>query len=166
MLQRVYDADHITVDFSDTSDAYYTINDYVTNKTDGRLGNVVTVNDLKEAQLMLISAIYFKGQWTVRTRYCVVDTAIINFLMFEYILQIPFNRSDTRPEIFYDELGQPLGQVDMMYQVGPFAYTSIAALNGHVLELPYGLQKRLSMILILPKRGKQTEATISNVWKL
>lgn len=64
-LQRVYDADHITVDFRDPVEAFYTINDYVTGKTQGRLGNIVTLEDIKEAQLMLISAIYFKGQWKV-----------------------------------------------------------------------------------------------------
>lgn len=65
-LQRVYDADHITVDFREPIDAFYTINDYVMDKTQGRLGNIVTLDDIKEAQLMLISAIYFKGQWKVK----------------------------------------------------------------------------------------------------
>lgn len=69
-LQRVYDADHVTVDFRDAVEAFYTINDYVMDKTHGRLGNVVTLDDLKEAQLMLISAIYFKGQWKV----CILET--------------------------------------------------------------------------------------------
>lgn len=41
----------------------------------------------------------------------------------------------------------------MMYQKGVFGYTSIADLDAHVLQLPYGHENRLSMIIMLPKRG-------------
>lgn len=46
-----------------------------------------------------------------------------------------------------------LGEVQLMFQQGPFAYTAVAELESHLLELPYG-NKELSMILILPRKGK------------
>lgn len=66
-------------------------------------------------------------------------------------------------ETFYDEFSRPLGDVNMMYQSGSFAYTSVAALNAHVLELPYGVQERLSIILILPKKGDSVVNAIASL---
>lgn len=42
----------------------------------------------------------------------------------------------------------------MMTQNGTFVYAGIQDLEAHVLELPYGTQNRLSMLVILPKKGK------------
>lgn len=50
----------------------------------------------------------------------------------------------------------------MMAQEGNFAYvTNLEGLDGYILELPYGKQDRLSMIIVLPKRG----FTLANVAK-
>lgn len=43
----------------------------------------------------------------------------------------------------------------MMYQVGPFPAASIPAINATVLELPYGVEDRLSMLLLLPFKTSQ-----------
>lgn len=40
----------------------------------------------------------------------------------------------------------------MMFQRGPFTYTGITELESHVLELPYGTEDRLSMIILLPRK--------------
>lgn len=139
-LSRVYAADQVAVDFHDTNDAYYVINEYVEARTNGKLGKVVQLEDLKDAQMLLISAIYFKGQWTY-----------------------PFNASLTSEEPFYDEYGLSVGNVQMMYQKGVFAYTSIASLESHILELPYGQENRLSMIILLPKRGVSLQTVIQRI---
>lgn len=41
----------------------------------------------------------------------------------------------------------------MMFQRGAFSFTGINELDSLVLELPYGDQDRLSMILLLPRQG-------------
>lgn len=64
-LLRVYEADQVPVNFHDAIDAYHTINDYVNAKTHGKISKIVTIDDLKDAQMILVSAIYFKGQWMV-----------------------------------------------------------------------------------------------------
>lgn len=65
---------------------------------------------------------------------------------------MPFNRSYTTEEQFFDEFGNLVGNVNMMFQRGPFSYTAIAELESHVLELPYGKEDRLSMIILLPRK--------------
>ena len=43
----------------------------------------------------------------------------------------------------------------MMYQRGVFALTEIPEINSHVIELPYGKEDRLSMIILLPAKRVQ-----------
>lgn len=64
-LDNIYDADHMPVDFHNSYDTFNRINKYVSDKTHGRIQRIVNMDDLKEAQMILISAIFFKGQWKV-----------------------------------------------------------------------------------------------------
>lgn len=81
--------------------------------------------------------------------------------------QYPFNASATRTEPFYDESGAVITQVPMMVQEGNFAYvTNMQGLDGYVLELPYGTQDRLSMIIVLPKRGFKLNDIAANLKEL
>lgn len=69
-------------------------------------------------------------------------------------LQLPFNKSYTDKRPFHGEDGKVIREVDMMYKIANFNYASMPELQGHVLELPYGKENRLSMLLILPKQGR------------
>lgn len=73
------------------------------------------LDDLTDAQIFMVSALYFKGTWLS-----------------------PFNRSETRRDIFYDEKQNKLGEVDMMYQMSFFPYSRIEWIGGYAIELPYG----------------------------
>lgn len=42
----------------------------------------------------------------------------------------------------------------MMYQIGSFPAASIPALNATVLELPYGVENRLCMLILLPYKTR------------
>lgn len=54
-----------------------------------------------------------------------------------------------------------------MSQEGNFAYvTNVEGLDGYVLELPYGEQNRLSMIIVLPKRGFNLNDVTKNLMVL
>lgn len=68
-------------------------------------------------------------------------------------MKIPFNKSLTKEEEFFDEDGKSLGKVNMMTNRGEFLYAPILEIDSHVLELPYGKEERLAMIIFLPKRG-------------
>lgn len=64
-LENVYHADHLPVNFADIVASHNTINDYVNEKSHGKIKRIVNYDDLQNAQMMLISAIYFRGQWKV-----------------------------------------------------------------------------------------------------
>lgn len=138
-IERIYGADLKPVDFTQ----YQTIdviNDYVSRATKGRFNKVVKSTDVKDANMLLISAIFFKGQW-----------------------KIPFNQTFTTKENFYDEYENFNGTVNMMFQRGAFPYTPMADLDSHVLELPYGQENRLSMIILLPRRNVTLTAVIAKL---
>uniref|UniRef100_A0A1B0CTS9 Serpin domain-containing protein n=1 Tax=Lutzomyia longipalpis TaxID=7200 RepID=A0A1B0CTS9_LUTLO len=129
-IEQFYLTDVIPVNYLNTQNTVQTINGYVTRATQGRIGQILRRGDLMDANMILISAIYFRGQW-----------------------KSPFNSSQTNEEPFYDEFGKAQGMVKMMFQRGSFPYTAIAELDAHILELPYGNLNRLSMIILLPRKG-------------
>lgn len=65
-LDHVYEAQHMPVDFHNPEDTYNKINRYVSEQTHGRINKIVNIDDLQEAQMILISALFFRGQWKVR----------------------------------------------------------------------------------------------------
>lgn len=64
-LDNIYNADRVPVDFHNAIDTYDRINQYVNDQTKGKIPKIVNMEDLKEAQMILISAIFFRGQWKV-----------------------------------------------------------------------------------------------------
>lgn len=85
-----------------------------------------------------------------------------------------FNQSFTKQEPFFDTNGKQTGTVNMMFQRGPIAYSAVAELGCHILELPYahspqsrndGSGTGLSMILVLPRKGLSLEDAIASVYQ-
>lgn len=66
ILQSVYGADHIRVNFQEPTAAANQINAFVSQQTGGKIPELINEADVKDAQMLLTSAIYFKGLWTVR----------------------------------------------------------------------------------------------------
>ncbi|KAH8371921.1 hypothetical protein KR093_009287, partial [Drosophila rubida] len=117
------------------------INDAANRATRGLIPYTVLPQQIYGAKMFMMSTLFFKGQW-----------------------KFPFNDTRTRTENFHDENGAVIGQVPMMVQEGDFAYvTNIQGLDGYVLELPYGTQDRLSMIIVLPKRGFKLSDIVINL---
>lgn len=65
ILDRYYDADNMAVNFYKAAEACNQINQYVGKQTRGKINNIITADDLRDAQLILISALFFRGQWKV-----------------------------------------------------------------------------------------------------
>lgn len=59
--------------------------------------------------------------------------------------------TQTRAQPFFRENGDYLAHVPMMVQRNAFPFATIKALDATVLELPYGAQDRLCMLLIYPR---------------
>lgn len=68
--------------------------------------------------------------------------------------------TQTRDQPFYRENGEFLANVPMMCQRNTFPFAMIGGLDATVLELPYGEQDRLSMLLIYPRPN----TTLANVF--
>ena len=64
-LRRIYEADIVPVDFHKSNEAYYQINNYVNEKTHGKIDKIIEPEDLRDLQMILASAIFFKGEWKV-----------------------------------------------------------------------------------------------------
>ncbi|XP_050089184.1 serine protease inhibitor 77Ba [Anopheles aquasalis] len=118
------------MNFAEKQQSYERINRLVSDATNGNIKNAIQKSDLEEARLILLSALFFQGQWT-----------------------IPFNRSFTTQVAFNDENDRPIGMVEMMFQRGIFPFAGYKDLDAQILELPYGADKRLSMLLIMPRKG-------------
>lgn len=136
-IETHYKTEQIDVDFLDVPKSLIQINNHIREATRGRIDSIMMAEDLKDATLILASTIFFRGQW-----------------------KMPFNRSHTELMPFYDENGIETGRVNMMFQRGPFPYTAIADLDSHILELPYGTLNRLSMIILLPRKGVTLDSVI------
>lgn len=145
-----YGVDPVEVDFFNR-ETIFQINEATNRSTRGLIPYAVLPQEIYGAKIFMLSSLFFKGQWKVN--YWYYNIWYIHIKCNNY-LQFPFNTSSTRTEPFYDEKGAVITQVSMMVQEGNFAYvTNIEGLDGYVLELPYGEQNRLSMIVVLPKRG-------------
>lgn len=138
-----YGVQPVEVDFYDRNTVAL-INEQSNRTTRGLIPYTVLPQQIVGAKMYMMSALFFKGQW-----------------------KYPFNESATRTEPFHDESGAVVTQVPMMVQEGDFAYvTNIQGLDGYVLELPYGKQDRLSMIIVLPKRGFKLNDIAANLKEL
>ncbi|XP_058115942.1 serine protease inhibitor 77Ba [Anopheles ziemanni] len=118
------------MNFADVNQTYERINRLVSDATNGQIPKAIEISDLQDARLIMLSVLFFQGQWTV-----------------------PFNRSFTTKVPFYDENEQPIGMVEMMFQRGIFPFAGFKELDAQILELPYGEGRHLSMLLIMPRKG-------------
>lgn len=64
-LEHTYEADYFPVNFIKRTETVDKINNYVREKVKGKIARVVDVNDLDNAYMVLISAIFFQGKWKV-----------------------------------------------------------------------------------------------------
>lgn len=126
VIQSDFGATIRTLDFADPVSAAKDANSYIEN-SGAKVANVLSSDDFTESRMILSNVITFKGLWGM-----------------------PFNTSDTREEPFFNQNGEEIGKVNMMYQKAPFAYSNVRSLKAHAVELPYGKDGQYSMLVILP----------------
>ena len=122
--QTYYNAEVQSLDFG-ASQSVNTINHWVDENTNHKISNIVEILN-PEDRMLLINAIYFKGEWRNR-----------------------FNASETASKPFYLENGQSV-TTRMMQTTGTYSYFENELLDA--LEMPYG-QGNFSMVVLLPKAG-------------
>ncbi len=128
-LQQVtqhYAAKITNLDFSDdeaAAAAAKVINQWVAEQTRQKITDLLLPADVLEAVLVLVNAIYFKGQW-----------------------QAQFARKATKNGKFY-LTGGGTKTLPMMQQTGEFAYVETPDFQG--ISLPFG-NGRFRMVILLP----------------
>jgi serine protease inhibitor len=136
-LERVgtsYDGETFSRDFGNQQ-TVSDINGWVDQRTEGKIKQIVQQLS-PELVMLLINAIYFKGEWITR-----------------------FDEAKTHPEDFFLPGGN-IVNVDMMYTQGNFSYCSWD--NCQVARLPYGRDK-IAMYVFLPDSGISLDSFIASL---
>ncbi|KAF2882755.1 hypothetical protein ILUMI_23419 [Ignelater luminosus] len=141
ITKSYYGVDVMPTNFNNLVQAVDSINSYVSRATHNRIQKFVKIDDIIDAQIFMVATLFFKGQW-----------------------KAPFN--ETFEDTFIDEFGNAKGPVKMMYQIGPFPYSIIPNLKAHAIELPYGKGDRMSMIVILPRKGEPLSSFLKQLAEL
>jgi serpin B len=126
VAKSTYQANLNQVDFRTQADpAREEINDWVSKKTKGKITNLLQPGVIDPAtRLVLVNAIYFKGQWSRQ-----------------------FNKTNTANAPFSVTPSQKV-QAPLMSLTSEFKYAEVEGLQ--LLELPY-VGGDLSMVVLLPK---------------
>lgn len=139
IAKSYYQTEMVSLDFKDGTNAANLLNRAISNITHGKIANMVEPSYFQDTQMVLSSALYFKAQWSV-----------------------PFNVSSTTRMPFYDSNGQKIGEVNMMYNRHTYPFSNIKELKARVIELAYGKENRLSMLIMLPNPGVSLEDMFTN----
>ncbi|XP_028982353.1 uncharacterized protein LOC107043756 [Diachasma alloeum] len=119
------------VNFKNTVEASKTINNWCKEKTNDRIKDVVQPGGLNGVELVLVNAVYFKGNWKKK-----------------------FDATHTKPRTFHiDE--KSTKEVPMMQIEGSYRLSELAELNAKCIELPYESSDEtdaMSMFIILPDK--------------
>ena len=128
-LRTNFGAELQPLDFAMQPDAARnTINDWVAQETSQKIRDLIAPGVLNSmTRLVLTDAIYFKGTWTDE-----------------------FQKRGTKDAPFQVAVDQQV-TVPLMQQTDDFKYAEIE--DGQILDLPYGGQRELSMVVLLPKQA-------------
>jgi serpin B len=130
-----YDAEVREIDFR-TADAVKTINQWVSNKTHGKIDEIIDAID-PAMMMILINAIYFNCVW-----------------------EVEFDADDTYDQAFYKEDGSLFGEVEMMELESTFNASFTDEFTA--VELPYK-NKKFSMFLFLPAEGSTVNGLLGQL---
>lgn len=128
------------IDFGQPAAAAQTINKWVAEATHNRICNLVDEQQLEQAALVLLNAMYFNAYW-----------------------RHPFNVNETIDAPFFVPAATKTGTADatevqrtsFMQTTDTFFYLQSEQLDAKVLRLPYK-GRRFSMTLILPNRASES----------
>ncbi|MEK8127771.1 serpin family protein [Paenibacillus filicis] len=130
-LHTQYAAEAKELDFSRGRKAVQTINDWVSRKTDGKIGGILEEPVSPQTLLYIVNTFYFNGKW-----------------------QHPFPESQTKPAEFAVKPDKRV-QVPMMKQRSSLEYTQTPDFQW--VRLPYG-DGKLSMAIVLPAEHTSVNA--------
>uniref|UniRef100_A0A2A4J7B9 Serpin domain-containing protein n=1 Tax=Heliothis virescens TaxID=7102 RepID=A0A2A4J7B9_HELVI len=123
--KKYFDAEGENLDFSQNIEASKIINEWVSNRTHGKIQDLVSPSMFSAStRLCLVNAIYFLGDWLYK-----------------------FNPNNTKDKDFYKANGDTV-QLKIMYQQGTFNYAEND--NFQALEMFYE-GRNISFLVVLPR---------------
>ncbi|XP_047994673.1 serine protease inhibitor 77Ba-like [Leguminivora glycinivorella] len=137
IAEEYYNTEAVNLNFENKATAA-TVNRVVSLTTEDRIPTIIDESHLNNTELIITSAVYFQGKWTA-----------------------PFNDSTVKRD-FFNNVGEKIGEVNMMYSRYTYPYANISGLQASVIELPYGVDNHMSMILMLPNPGITLQNIIVN----
>ncbi|KAL0860369.1 hypothetical protein ABMA27_009769 [Loxostege sticticalis] len=140
-IRTDFNATVTVLNFQDPNSAQIANNQI--ERTGANVKNVLHSEDFAESKMILTNVISFRGLWSS-----------------------PFNTSDTKEEVFFDEQKKEIGRVNMMYQKAAFAFSNIRPMQSFALEIPYGNDKKYSMLFILPYPNVKVADAYKNLAKI
>ncbi|XP_012579889.1 PREDICTED: serpin A9 [Condylura cristata] len=137
-VKRLYEAEVLSTDFSNTSTALARINGYVEKETNGKVVGLVQELEPMTA-MVLVNHVFFKAKW-----------------------KKPFAPADTRNSFPFLVDKRPCVRVPMMHQVEEFAFGVDLELNCSLLRMDYSGDT--SVLFMLPGQGRmrQLEQALSD----
>ncbi|XP_044195962.1 leukocyte elastase inhibitor-like isoform X2 [Thunnus albacares] len=142
LTRKHYSAELESVDFINKSEAArLNINNWVEKNTQGKIKDLLTQDAVDSmTRLVLVNAIYFKGNWNKQFQESATRDAKFNL-----------NKNQSKP-------------VKMMYQKTKFPLTYIPEANCQILEMPYK-GKELSMLIFLPNEMEDSSTGLEKMEK-
>lgn len=129
-VRSLYEAEGFLTNFNDLAAAVQQINDYVRNKTQGKMTQAVEELD-PDSVLVLINYIFFRAFW-----------------------ENPFDADLTSERNFYPDKNTTV-KAKMMYRQGHYSMLHDKDLSCCVVEVPY--KGNASALFILPDEGKMQQ---------
>ncbi|CAK1589548.1 unnamed protein product [Parnassius mnemosyne] len=135
-----FDTQVFLVDTSNTTLLANDINNFICRVTQGRIAEAVSPRVLENLRMILVDGLYFKANWTHQ-----------------------FDPTQTREEAFYNYQGKKIGSVNMMYHKAPHNNGDLPQIGAQILEMPYGKNEQLSMLILLPFDGMPLQKLLENL---
>lgn len=141
IMKKNYKSEAQELDFAQSAESANTINSWVESKTNNKIKNLIQPSSLtSDTRLVLVNAIYFKGNWAKQ-----------------------FRPENTMEESFYLLDGSEV-KCNMMHISGKYGYMEDDKLKAKILKMDY-TDESMSMLFFLPNERdglKHLEENIQN----
>ncbi|GAA0315468.1 serpin family protein [Bacillus carboniphilus] len=134
-----FDAESTELNF-DSPDASKTMNKWVSNKTNGKIEEIVPKQIDPDTVMFLLNAVYFKGAW-----------------------KYPFNKDMTYDGDFHLADGSKVNVPFMTHDEKELEFLDGSEFNA--VRLPYGEKEDLLMTVLVPDEGQSLEQLVSSFTK-
>ena len=89
--EKIYKTDIIKVNYENGGEVQKIVNDWVSNKTDGKIQNMLGSQPDPFTKIIMVSALYFAGKWELPFIQQLTKRSSLLFLVKKYIFNVILN---------------------------------------------------------------------------